>query len=331
MKIKLKIFYTVLISIFANSQLIGQVKTGYLTNDGAWCWFSDPRAIMVNDNFIVGWVKSNGTIEAAKFNTNTTNIKTNELYYQLERDDHNNPSFAKKASGEVIAMYTRHSKKDLFINHLKDDKNKFEFSKAQLIHPISKKDLKNFPKETIAYANPYRLEKENNRIYCFGRWTGFKPNMMWSDDNAISWSKSNVIVTNYPFNSDNRPYVKYYSDGYSKIHMVFTDGHPKVEATNSVYYAYYENGAFYKASGKKICNINQLPFEPKDADVIYSSNLKERRAWIADIGQDENNNPVLLYTKSPSTTNHEYWYSSYINKEWKSFKYVIQDHGSHKI
>lgn len=309
-----------IIFIFFTCSLIGQIKTGYLTNDGAWCWFSDPRAIMIKDNFIAGWVKSNGTIEAAKFNTNKTNVETNELYYHLEKDDHNNPSFARTASGEVIAMYTRHSKKDLFINRLKGDENKFNFSKAQMIHPISKKELKHFPRETITYANPYRLEKENNRIYCFGRWTGFKPSMMWSDDNGISWSKSKVIVTNHPFNADNRPYVKYYSDGNSKIHIVFTDGHPKVEPTNSVYYAYYEKGAFYKASGKKICDIDNLPFEPKDADIIYTSKLIEGRAWIADIGQDKNNNPVLLYTKSPSIKNHEYWYSSYTNKEWNSYK-----------
>ena len=189
-----------------------------------------------------------------------------------------------------------------------------------MIHPINTEDLKYFPNETITYANPYKLENENNRIYCFGRWTGFKPNLMWSNDDGKTWSKSKVIVSKQPFNKDNRPDGKYYSDGKSKIHMVFTDGHPKEVSTNSVYYAYYENGSFYKASGKKICDIDKLPFEPKDADIIYNAKAKEGRAWIADIGQDKNSKPVILFTKSPSIENHEYWYSKNTNEKWNNYK-----------
>lgn len=35
---------------------------GYLTQDGAWCWFSDPRAIYVDGTVVTGWVKKDGTI-----------------------------------------------------------------------------------------------------------------------------------------------------------------------------------------------------------------------------------------------------------------------------
>ncbi len=92
-------------------QVIGQSLSGYLTKDGTWCWFSDPRAIKVGDDIITGWVKSNGTIEAAKLNTSENKGETSELYHMLESDDHNNPAFVTTGSGEVIVMYTRHSKK----------------------------------------------------------------------------------------------------------------------------------------------------------------------------------------------------------------------------
>lgn len=300
---------------------IAQTNTGYLTKDGAWCWFSDPRAIMVDDHsLITGWVKSRGTIEAAKFNTKTGKTETSELYFHLESDDHDNPAFTTTADGQTLVMYTRHSLKDLFINRLPDDNKAFRFSGPQMIHPFSDEELSKFPRATMTYANPYRLEDEQNRIYCFGRWIGFKPNMMWSDDNGKTWSKSKVFITNYPFDQNNRPYVKYFSDGKSRIHIVFTDGHPRVEPTNSVYYAYYENGAFYKASGKQICTMKDIPFEPKDATVVYTSNPEEGRAWIADIGQDENSLPVLLYTRSPEETNHEYWYARYTKNGWVEHK-----------
>ena len=204
-------------------------------------------------------------------------------------------------------MYNRHAKKDLFVNTLVNYKKGFEFSEAQRIDPYSNEEYEKFPRQTITCANPIRLEKENNRIYCFGRWTGYKPNMIWSDVEGASWSKGKVFITNYPFDNNIRPNGKYFSDGKSKIHIIFTDGHPRNEVTNSVFFAYYENGAFYKATGEQICKMDQIPFQPKDASVIFKSNSVKGRAWIADISQDEKKNPVILYFKSPVEANHEYW------------------------
>lgn len=310
-----------IILLLSNYSLVAQFKIGNIGNDGAWCWFSDPRAIMVDDdNLITGWVKSNGNIEAAILNLTSLETETSELYYHLEVDDHDNPAFTLTSDGQVLAMYTRHGKKDLFINTLPNFKVKFRFSEPKLIHPIDDAELREFPRATITYANPYRLKEENGKIYCFGRWTGFKPNVMWSTDNGQTWSKSKVFITNYPFDQNNRPYVKYFSDGKSKIHIVFTDGHPRDEPTNSVYYVYYENGVFYNASGEKISTLDQVPFEPKDSSIVYTSNAQSGRAWIADISQDELGNPVILYTKSPTENNHEYWYSRYTGNTWIDYK-----------
>lgn len=312
----MKVITFLITTLFISNGLLGQNKIEYLTNDGAWCWFSDPRAIVVDDYVIAGWVKANGTVEAAKYDIDSGSIKTHELYYKLERDDHNNPAFVLTGNNEILAMYTRHSKKDLFVNVLSDYSINSSYTGVQFIHPMSKEELLKFPKEHVTYANPIRLKSENDKIYCFGRWTGYKPNMMSSIDDGATWSTSKVFITNYPFDSNNRPYVKYFSDGDSKIHIVFTDGHPHVEPTNSIYYAYYEKDAFYKADGQQISTLNTIPFEPKDASLVYVSNEIEGRAWIADIGQDEQGNPVILYTKSPSEHNHQYWYARYSSAGW---------------
>ena len=289
---------------------------GYLNQDGAWCWFSDPRAIYDDDHIITGWVKMDGTVEALSFNPKTKEIKTKALYPELQFDDHNNPAFVKTGNGNIIAAYTTHSGRDGFFINTASSKSPLGFGEAVKVSLLDSAQLELFPKVHVTYANPYRLEAENNRLYCFGRWTGYKPNMMWSDDNGKSWSKSKVFITNHPFDPNNRPYVKYYSDGKSKIHIIFTDGHPRIEPTNSVYYAYYENGAFYKADGTQIADMKSIPFEPKDATVIFQSNEKEGRSWIADVAQDEKGNPVILYTKSPSETDHRYWYAKYDGQKW---------------
>ena len=295
----------------------GQVpKQDYLTRDGAWCWFSDPRAIMVNGKVIAGWVKSNGTVEAVQFDPESGDVHYDDLYFRLEYDDHDNPAFVTTADGKVLAMYTRHSLRDLFINILDDQQSDFDFGGARLIHPVSRDELEKFPRNTITYANPIRLEEENGRIYCFGRWTGYKPNMMWSNDQGDTWTTSKVFITNVPFDPNNRPYVKYFSNGQSSIHMVFTDGHPRVEPTNSVYYVRYEKGHFLKADGQRISDMSSIPFEPKDSDIIYRSNERDGRAWIADIGADEQGNPVILYTRSPEETDHRYWYARFDGAQW---------------
>lgn len=319
MKSTLNFFWSILILIFYIGCTSDPEKpsSNYLTQDGAWCWFSDPRAIYDGDNIVTGWVKTDGTVEAASLNLQTKEIQTKVLAPKLESDDHNNPSFVKTGDGKLLVTYTTHSGKDGFFAHKTfQESDILSFSEAKKIPLLDSLELQRFPKVHVTYANPYQLEAENNRIYCFGRWTGYKPNMMWSDDHGETWSKSKVFITNHPFDPDNRPYVKYYSDGKSKIHIVFTDGHPRVEPTNSVYYAYYEAGAFYRADGSEIADMQNIPFEPKDASVIFQSTEEEGRAWIADIAQDDHRQPVILYTKSPSITDHRYWYAKYDGQKW---------------
>ncbi len=314
-----KSLISILALLLVSANLFSQEShTGYLTQDGAWCWFSDPRAIYVDGTVVTGWVKKDGTIEAASFNAVDYDVNKKELFYRLEIDDHDNPSFVELGDGNVLATYTRHSKKELYYNLTTQGADVSTFKDAQLFNPGDAHEIKKFPREQVTYANSFRLEDEGNRIYCFGRWTGYKPNMMWSDDDGKTWTKSKVFITNYPFDDANRPYVKYYSDGKSKIHIIFTDGHPRDEPTNSVYYAYYENGAFYRADGSIITDMEGIPFEPKDATVIYQSNKEEGRAWIADIAQDKDGQPVVLYTKSPKERDHRYYYASFDGTNWIS-------------
>jgi hypothetical protein len=312
----MRLLFLVIILNVCSFKSIGQTNSGYITKNGAWCWFSDPRAIIVGDYIITGWVKSNGTIEAGRLDIKSYDIKKDKLYPRFEKDDHNNPAFLLVEEKKVLALYTKHYKSELFINTIDDFTKTFEFQKPKRINPISREEYKKFRLHSVTYANPFKLEAEDNKLYCFGRWTGFKPNFMWSTDGGSKWSKAKVFISKKSFNKKNRPYVKYYSDGISKIHVVFTDGHPNVEPLNGVYYAYYENDKFYKANGEVISNIESLPFKPLQASIIYTPKESEGRAWIADIGQDENSNPVVLFTKSPSQLNHEYWYARFIDKKW---------------
>ena len=293
------------------------------TEDGAWCWFSDPRAIYYNENLVItGWVKKDGSVEAASLDLESGEKKFKIIYPQLEVDDHDNPAFTVLPNGNVFTMFAWHStKKGVIYNTTTHGSDISGFGENVIYQPKTEKLLEKFPRETYTYANPYVLKGEGNKLFVFGRWIGFKPNMMISSDNGKTWDEQYVVISSNPFDPNNRPYVKYYSDGKSKIHLVFTDGHPEVEPQNSVYYCYYENGAFWRADGTQICTLEQLPFTPHDASQIYKPSANSGRAWIADIVV-KNDVPYILYSRHPEKTDHRYHYAHYNKAEnnWEDYE-----------
>lgn len=318
--IRIQLFPVLLFITFFKSHLVlGQDNQNVLTNDGAWCWFSDPRAIMTNSGEIVtGWVKKDGSVEVAQFDIKSKDIQTKILYDKLEVDDHDNPAFTQISDGSILCMYTWHSSKNGIIWQKTGSEGDITtFSNPQVIRPGIETLLPDFPRETYTYANPYYLADEKT-IYSFGRWIGYKPNWIKSTDGGKNWTEEKVIISRSPFDPGNRPYVKYASDGKTRIHLVFTDGHPRVEPNNSVYHCYYEKNAFWRSDGSKICNVEELPFQPEEATVIYKADSVQGRAWLADVGLDSDGTPYVLYTRHPEETDHRYrytWYDS-ASKSW---------------
>lgn len=299
-----------------------------ITDDGAWCWFSDPRVVYTGvgkSQVMTGWVKADGSVEAASVDLTTGAIDKKVLYRKLEVDDHDNPAFLALPDGNTLAMYTWHGgKKDakgVIQNKTTQPGKVGTFDAPNVFLPKTDALLKDYVRETYTYANPFLLKNENNKIYCFGRWIGFKPNFITSDDNGTTWSDPKVVITSKDLDLNNRPYVKYYSDGLSKIHLIFTDGHPAVEPLNSVYYCFYEAGAFWRADGTKICTVDQLPFHPEDASLVYRATPETGKAWIFDVVTDKGK-PVIAYTRYPTDTLHHYYYAAYEKGNWNHHKIV---------
>jgi len=296
-----------------------------LTDDGTWCWFSDPRAIYLPQNsgtLITGFVSESGNVESLQYNMKSGEKKISVLNEKLETDDHNNPAFLQCSDGRIMAFYTKHHNANLYMNLSKTLKDSLVWSPADTINPNGKADLEKYGDDKYTYANPFMLSGEKNRIYLFGRWIGFKPNMTWSDDDGKTWADGRVIIAPKPFSWGQRPYVKYFCDGKDKIHIVFTDGHPRDEVTNSVYYACYTKGALYKANGDMICTVDQLPFEPKQATLVYDAKTTGHRAWVFDIVADSEGNPAIAYTRYPSETEHIYHYAWFDGNNWNDREVV---------
>lgn len=316
------IFFLIIGSLFSCQPNALEPKPGNeyptFTEDGAWCWFSDPRALFLHSEegpkVISGWVTSQGDIQVGQLDLKTNQVSLTTLWEDFESDDHDHPAFALDKNGDVLIQYTKHGPGKIYQNRLPAHSD--TFSPTQTIDPIDSVELSRFPRENITYANPFCLAAENNRCYSFGRWVGYKPSIIWSDDLGETWSKAKVVITTYPFDPGNRPYAKYYSDGRARIHILFTDGHPRVEPTNSVYYAYYEEGAFYRVDGQKICDLQDLPFTPDQASLVYQADTSKGKAWIFDITATDTGAPVIAYTRYPNDTTHLYHYATFQQGKW---------------
>ena len=212
---KFSLYIAGIILLLSSCQSTKESKVKIISADGAWCWFSDPRAIYVHgekSGILTGWVTEDGSLETALINKNCE-IQKQRIADKLEKDDHANPAFVELKGNKHMVFYTKHF--DEYVRY-HDASSQLEklYNDVVLFDPFDEVELAKFPLRRTTYANPFYLKKEE-KLYCFGRWTGFKPNMMVSEDNGQTFSKSKVIITNYPFDSENRPYAKYYSNGES--------------------------------------------------------------------------------------------------------------------
>ncbi|MEB8344736.1 glycoside hydrolase family 88 protein [Flavobacteriaceae bacterium KMM 6898] len=296
------------------------------TFNGSWCWFSDPRAVYFEGKHkrtYGGWVDNYGNIVVGYYDHDTQVIETKVLKYDHEIDDHDNPSILFDDAGKLLVFFNRHGYGDsptphpLFLLKSKnpEDISTWENEQHLFLNDDKEKESAN-ASMNHDYTNPIKLRSENGRIFLFWRGIDGKPGYSFSDDTGNTWAKGKILYKPEPTYSYRRPYTKVYSNGDSKIHFVFTDGHPRNEKDNNIYYSYYENGAFYKANGTKIKDVTNLPLYPYELDIVYNAREEHGKAWNWDVAEDKNGNPVIMYATFPTDTTHYYNYAKWTGKKW---------------
>ncbi len=279
-----------------------------LTRDGAWCWFSDPRAVCRDGRIYAGWMTSDGSVQVGAMDLKASAVQVAPLAKKLERDDHDNPALLFLPDGRLAAFFSRHAKGDM---HLRVTEKPADIGAwtpdRELGFGMGGKG--------VTYANPAMLSDEGNAIYLFWRGSDFKPAFSVSKDSTQTWSKPQTLIQRPSADNNNRPYVKMWTNGKNRMDILFTDGHPRDEKTNSVYFVRYEKGAFFKANGSRIGGMADLPLDPAKCDRIYDGST-HGRAWICDIAESRGK-PVVVYTRLPAETDHRYHYAAWDGKQWQ--------------
>ena len=287
-------------------------STAELPFDGAWCWFQDPRAVHYKGTYnktYAGWVNKNGDVLIGSYNHSTGDINQFTLHSALQYDDHAAPSILVRPDGHLMVFYSAHNGQSMYYRLSTNPENISSWGAEQTVGTNTSGG------NGYSYPNPVQLSSESNKIYLFWRGGNWEPSFSTSTD-GISWSTAHTLF-NVP---DQRPYMKVVSNGTDKIHFVFTDGHPASVANNNIYYAYYYNGAFYKADGTLIKTMADVvtgsPLLPAEIDKVYDATSGGSRAWIWDIALDSSGYPILVYANFPSTTDHRYRYARWTGSTW---------------
>ena len=80
----------------------------FITNDGAWCWFSDPRAIYIDNKIFGGFVDKEGSIWAFSYDPANQKRQQYKLYDKLNYDDHANPSIMQLEDKRIVLFFSAH-------------------------------------------------------------------------------------------------------------------------------------------------------------------------------------------------------------------------------
>lgn len=288
-----------------------------ITRDGAWCWFSDPRAIYVDDKMFGGFVDKEGSIWAFCYDPSTCQSKQYKLFNKLDYDDHANPSIMALSDQRLVLFFSAHGgtkNSPIYYAVSKYPSDISSWEEVQEINPEMEGSL------GVCYTNPVMLSDENNRVYLFFRGRDFKPICIYTDD-LKTWSQPINLVRNDPgYGQGGRPYTKITTNHKDKIFFAFTDAHPRDRATNSIYFMMYKNGKICKADGT-VVSETLGSIIPSQVDKVYDATRTFDKAWIWDIAFDESEKPILVYARFSDRDNkHSYWYARWNGIKWENHK-----------
>lgn len=255
------------------------------TENGAWSWFQDERAIVDTERnkLVVGSIANgagvgaqaaDGHVQTTIFDL-TTASRTTFVHKDLESygggDDHNLPALLKLPDGDYLAMYAAH-------NHISNNGPYPNDGGSRIENYRSYNRIYDVETETwgpeqeydwaavipsnapgsggTTYSNLFLLSAENNgqgRVYNIAR-TQQSPHIMYSDDGGATWIYGGQLTkqaSNPPSNSYVNGYYKFVSNGVDRIDMIATEFHPR-DFNTSIYHAYIQGGKLYDSAGNEI-------------------------------------------------------------------------------
>jgi len=332
--IKIIVVFAVSFILFSKPSQAQVNEGNVITDEGAWCWFADPRALhyeneegTINSTYI-GYIDVHGNIKATQHNflSGVTNEVLIRSYFQP--DDHNNPSFLILPDERVMIFYSRHTDEACFYYRIS--------TKPGDITALGDEVRLNTQYNTT-YPSPFILSDDPDHIYLCWRGINWHPTigrLTMPDENdqaSFDWGPYQMVQSTAA-----RPYCKYDSNGKDKINLTYTLGHPDNEFPNYVFYSYVDvntkqlkdiagNTMSTIANGPMGVNQTSFPTSYPNAVVDSPSN---KRDWVWQTATDTDGNPVIAMVQiSYDKSSHDYYYAKWTGSDWR--KTFLANGGGH--
>lgn len=289
--------------------------------EGGWCWYQDPRAILHDNMLYVGGVRGNGNGEAlvGVYDLNAGKpLGTVTMHPNFDKDDHNSPVFHVRPDGSVLAIYARHNRDRFHYSRISVSGDPLKWGQ-QIRH---ERVMPN-PNDRVTYMNLCEL-KDEGVLYLFFRGINFNPTYVTSSDHGNTWSEPVHFLRN-EIEGRHRPYARYACNGKDTVYVSVTDAHPR-NFGNSIYYFEFRNGRFYTADGTLIGDLMiDGPLRPSEADRVFKGSGNPGRgvalsaigaAWTSAIEIDKQGHPHIGYTLYKNNSDHRYRLASWNGRCW---------------
>ncbi|MCL5742531.1 MAG: BNR repeat-containing protein [Acidobacteria bacterium] len=257
-------------------------------------------------------IGNTGDVQATTWDLKKGLVGIATLHAHFPADDHNAPGLLRRSDGRLMAFYTMHAgprspQRTMYFRVTTRPGDASEWDPEQ--------SFQAGVEAGFTYANPFQLSAENSRIYLFWRAIDFNPTWSSSDDLGKTWRPG---ANHIYYKANERPYVKYASNGVDTIHFAFTDGHPDRAFKNSLWHAYYKNGGLYRSDGSFVRKLSDGPIQVSEATRIYDGvTSASGEAWVWDMHLDKAGMPVIVYSSHPSPMDQRYRYARWNGKAWE--------------
>ena len=310
---------------------------GYpLTNEGAWCWFADPRAThyanesgTINATYI-GYIDVHGNVKAMQMDY-ITGLQSEVLvrsYFQP--DDHNNPTFLVLPDERILIIYSRHTDEPAFYYRVSKYPGDIRILGEEKCIKTS---------HNTTYPSPFLMSDDPEHFYLCWRGLNWHPTIARltlpdeNDDVKIAWGPHQIVQS-----TGARPYSKYYSNGKDKLYVTYTTGHPDNEQPNWVYFNVINLNATPDANnkvsiaptledikGNKLSVIADSRFKVEKTDAYKSSYPytlvdapSNYRDWVWQIACDKEGLPIIAMVRiTGGKDQHQYYYAKWTGSAWR--------------
>ena len=308
-----------------------------VSNEGAWCWFADSRALhyenasaTINATY-VGYIDVHGNVKATQYDW-LKGRKTDVLvrsYFQP--DDHNNPTFLVLPDERIMIFYTRHTDEPCIWYRVS--------TRPGDITALGE-EKRLATQNNTTYPSPFILSDDPQHIYLCWRGINWHPTIARltmpdaADDCHFDFGPKQIVQS-----TGARPYAKYMSNGKDKIYVAYTTGHPDNEMPNWLYFNVIDinkgqGPVLRDLNGKQLSIINNGVFNVNKTDAYATSHpativdkTASVRNWVWQIALDEKEHPVIAYTHiDDAKTTHDYWHANWDGTKWVN---TWVQHGGH--